>query len=124
MNRMHASLRKATLVAAVLGSLALRAAPSHAADEATVKLFNAQCSSCHGKDGRGQTTAGKPLNVKDWTDPKSFKGITDGKIREQIRTGTKGPDGKERMTSFKKLTDEQVTALIAYVHTLAAAAKK
>lgn len=99
---------------AVLGT-ASRAAP----DEATAKLFKARCSTCHGLDGKGDTTPGKAAGVKDWTDGKTIAAMTDAQIEERIRTGTKAPDGKERMPPFPKLSDDQVKALRAHVRSLA-----
>lgn len=110
----------ATVLITVLGV----APGARAADEPTIKLFKAQCSSCHGLDGRGQTTAGKPLGVKDWTDGKILKATSDDKIKELMRTGAKGKDGKQTMTPFKKGTPEQVTALIAYVRELGGQKRK
>ena len=98
--------------------------PAHAADEATVKLYKTQCSTCHGLDGRGQTTAGKPLGVKDWSDGKTLKTTSDDRIKELMRTGAKGKDGKQSMTPFKKITDQQVAALIAYVRELGGQKRK
>jgi mono/diheme cytochrome c family protein len=90
---------------------------ARADDDPVLKLFKSQCSTCHGKDGKGQTTAGKAAGVKDWTDGKTLKTLTDAQFVEQVRSGKKGDDGKEKMPPFKKLTDEQVKSLIAYVRT-------
>jgi cytochrome c2 len=43
------------------------AATASADDAATIKVFKAQCATCHDVDGKGHTTAGKKLNVKDGT---------------------------------------------------------
>lgn len=91
------------------------AAAGPAEDAATAKLYKAQCSSCHGLDGKGQTTAGKKLNLKDWTDGKTLPALSDEKAKAIIREGVKGPDGKQNMAPYKKLTDEQVSALVAYI---------
>ena len=93
------------------------AAIAHADDDPMIKLYKSQCSTCHGKDGKGQTTAGKAAGVKDWTDGKTLKALTDAQFIEQVRKGKKGDDGKEKMPPFKKLTDEQVKSLIVYVRT-------
>lgn len=104
-------MRTFMLCVAILGS----AAVARADVDPVVKLFKAQCSTCHGKDGKGQTTAGKAAGVKDWTDGKTLKTLTDAQFVDQVRKGKKGDDGKEKMPPFKKLTDEQVKSLIAYV---------
>ena len=93
----------------------LIASPALADDAATLKLFKAQCASCHGLDGKGQTTAGKKVGVKDWTDPKVLKPLSDADVIKAISGGKKGDDGKERMAPFAKLGDEKIKALVAYI---------
>lgn len=107
---MMKSIRRIVL----LGLLAL-AGHAHA-DEATVKLYKAQCATCHGLDGKGQTTAGKKVGVKDWSDPKTLKAMSDAQIDKAIRTG-KTEGGKELMPSFVKLGDDKIKALVAYIRT-------
>ena len=43
------------------------------------------CASCHGKDGKGQTKAGKMAGVKDQTDPKYQATLTDEKMFKSIK---------------------------------------
>lgn len=120
------SIGKSLSILAIVACAALGSSrAAQATDEATIKLFKAQCSTCHGLDGRGQTTAGKPLGVKDWTDGRTLKATSDAKIKELLRNGAKGKDGKQTMTPVKKgVTDEQVAALIAYVRELGAGKSK
>lgn len=97
----------------------LRLGQAKATDDATVKLFRAQCATCHGVDGKGKTTAGKELGVLDWSDGKTIPGMSDAQIEKVIREGSsKGKDGKTRMPPFPKLSGEQIKALVAYVRTL------
>ena len=93
------------------------ASPARADDAATLKLFKAQCATCHGLDGKGQTTAGKKVGTKDWTDPKVLKALPDADVEKAIRTGKNGDDGKELMPSFTKLGDDKIKALAAYIRT-------
>ena len=106
-------------LAATLAALLLCAgAPLASADPPapeTLKLFKSQCATCHGLDGKGQTTVGKKNGVKDWTDGKTLKTFTDAKIRELLATGNKGKDGKQKMPAFKKFTPAQVDAILQYV---------
>ncbi len=104
----------ALLALAVFGAVSL-AAP----DETAAKLFKARCATCHGVDGRGDTTAGRAAGVKDWTDGKTLKALSDAQIEQTIRTGVKAPDGKDRMPPFPKLTDDQIKALREHVRSLA-----
>jgi mono/diheme cytochrome c family protein len=104
------------LFAAVL-ALGVGARGAGAAEDAA-KTFRAKCANCHGEDGKGQTTMGKKLSIKDWTDAKAMKGLTDEKITSTIKDGVKGDDGKDKMKPFAgKLTDDQIGALVAYVKT-------
>lgn len=107
-----------TLLQATL-ALATFATPllAYADDAATIKVFKAQCATCHGIDGKGHTTPGKQFNMKDWGDGKTLDKLSDGEVDKMIRGGNVGDDGKERMPAFAKLGDAQIKALIAYIRT-------
>ena len=78
--------------------------------------WDKQCASCHGKDGKGETKAGKKADVKDLTDAKYQASFTDDQATQQIRDGMKDKTGKERMKPFRdKLSDDEMKALTAYV---------
>ena len=84
-------------------SMSLRAAEAAA-------NWSQHCASCHGKDGKGATTMGKKLAVKDYTKEQSF---SDAEAAAAIK------DGKEKMKGFKdKLSDADIKALVAYVRSL------
>ena len=91
------------------------ASVARADDAATLKLFKAQCATCHGLDGKGKTTAGQKVGTKDWSDPKVLKPLSDPDVQKAIRTGKNGDDGKELMPSFAKLGDDKLKALVAYI---------
>ena len=114
--RLLGAFLAALTIFAIAGALLLPSGPVEAAaDEATVKVFKAQCATCHGLDGKGDTTVGKKVGVKDWTDGKTLKAMTDADIKALIRSGKKGDDGKERMPSYTKLSDDTVVGLVKYV---------
>lgn len=73
-------------------------------------LYAAKCAICHGKDGRGLPnwrSKGQP----DFTDAKWQKSRTDA----QIADATKNGKGKF-MPAFKaKMSDEEITAVVARV---------
>jgi cytochrome c553 len=74
------------------------------------------CSSCHGKDGKGQTKAGRMAEVKDMTDAKNQAAFDDAAAFKQIKEGLKDKNGKDRMKPFAdKLTDDEINALIKHV---------
>ncbi|CAN5842633.1 hypothetical protein BH11MYX2_BH11MYX2_10300 [soil metagenome] len=81
-------------------------------DAATAKDYGAKCSMCHGADGRGQTAMGKKLNVKDWTDGKTLKDMSDTEVSKEIQLG------KKMMPGFPALDAEALKAMVAFVRTL------
>ena len=87
------------------------AAPLCAADGQ--KLFNMNCASCHGADGKAQTAAGKMLGARDLSTSK----LSDAEIENQIvNGGVKDANGKSKMPAFKdRLKPEEITALVAHV---------
>lgn len=87
-----------------------------AADAAT--NWTKHCASCHGKDGKGETKAGRMAGVKDQTDAKYQAGLKDDAMFAAIKDGLKD-GGKEKMKPFKeKLTDDEIKALVAHVQAL------
>jgi cytochrome c553 len=90
--------------------------PSRAAD--VQANWAKHCASCHGKDGKGQTKAGRMAGVKDQTDAQYQSGLADDKMFAAIKDGLTA-DGKEKMKPFKdKLSDDEIKALVAHVRTL------
>lgn len=77
------------------------------------------CASCHGKDGKGETKAGKKAEVKDLTDARYQASLTDEAMFKQIKEGMKDKNGKEKMKPFgDKLGDDEIKALAAHVRSL------
>jgi mono/diheme cytochrome c family protein len=100
----------------VLFSLAALTTLAQAADVAA--NWDANCNSCHGKDGKGATKAGRMAGAKDFTDAAYQKSFTDEKAFEGVKNGIKDDKGKEKMKSFAdKLTDDEIKALVAQVRT-------
>lgn len=76
-------------------------------------LFNRNCASCHGEDGKAQTDVAKAMKEKptDLTD-KAMHGITDGEIYWVITNGIK----KSGMPAFQsKATDNERWQMTVYV---------
>ena len=80
--------------------------------------WDKNCAACHGKDGKGQTTVGKKLEIKDFTDAKAQASFTDAQATKAIKEGiTK--DGQLKMKAFgDKLSDDEIKALVAQVRSL------
>ncbi len=99
--------------AAALTAALLAAAPAAAAD-ARSESFQTYCSVCHGDDGRGQTEEGKKKGARDLTNARWQDKVDDARL---VRSVTKGHD---KMPAFeKKLSADEIKALVAEVRTLA-----
>jgi cytochrome c6 len=71
---------------------------------------------CHGADGKGQTKAGKKLDLKDYTSAEVQAKMTDEEIIKAITDGVTDEKGKERMKAYKdELSADEITDLLAYV---------
>lgn len=80
--------------------------------------WNQHCASCHGKDGSGNTMMGKKLGVKDYRDATVQASFSDAEAAKAIKEGVK-KDGKQKMKPYgDKLSDADITALVAYVRSL------
>jgi cytochrome c553 len=98
------------LVSCLALGTALRAADAK-------ELWTKNCKSCHGEDGKGQTTMGKKAGCKDYTDPKVQEAMKDDKAFKSTKEGMKEGD-KELMKPFAgKLTDDEIKVLIAHMRT-------
>lgn len=108
-------MKKPLLLTAGIAAVALTA-PLRAAD--VQENWTKHCASCHGKDGKGETKAGKKAGVKDQTDPKYQATLNDEKMFLSVKNGLK-EDNKEKMKPFAdKLTDEEIKALVGHVRSL------
>ena len=80
------------------------------------KMFGYDCAMCHGAagDGKGDMVESMKLTVKDWRDPQSLAGMTDGELYEVI---TKG---RGKMTGEgDRLPPDKVWNMVNYVRSLA-----
>ena len=105
----------ATGTGLVLASMVFLAAPPQAS--ATLAgdagaTFMAKCAACHGKDGSGNTTAGKGMGVKDLRSAE-VQGQSDAQLTAIIG------EGKGKMPGYEKtLGADAVKGLVAYVRGL------
>jgi mono/diheme cytochrome c family protein len=93
-------------------ALAATTAALSAADAAA--NWDKSCKSCHGADGKGDTTMGKKLDIKDFTDAKVQAAFTDAQLTKSIKEGVKDAD-KTKMKAYTDLTDDEIKALVAKV---------
>lgn len=84
-------------------------------------VWQAQCSSCHGRDGKGQTRVGRRAGAKDFTDHEYQKSFSDELAFHYTKTGLTR-DGRELMKPFGKglsedegLTDAEIKALVGFL---------
>jgi mono/diheme cytochrome c family protein len=74
--------------------------------------FKANCATCHGPDGSGDTSIGKSLNIPDLRSAEVQK-LSNTEIATVIS------DGKNGMPPFKNLSKDQINSLIKYIRGLA-----
>jgi cytochrome c6 len=76
-------------------------------------IFKSKCSVCHGADGKGQTTMGKNLHLKDLGSEEVQK-QKDEALEEVLEKG------KGKMPAYKgKLKEEEIDALVKFIRTFA-----
>jgi cytochrome c553 len=102
---------------AIIG-VSLLFAPVAATSAEIPANWTKHCASCHGKDGKGQTNAGRKVGARDQTDPKYQQSFTDEMMIKAIKDGVIAK-GKEKMKPFAaKLSDDEIKLLVAYIRTL------
>ena len=78
--------------------------------------WDTHCKKCHGEDGKGQTTMGKKLSAKDYTDPKVQKELKDEDMLKIIKEGSKAKDGTTLMKGYADvLSADENKAFIGYI---------
>lgn len=82
------------------------------AADTTADVFKSKCASCHGADGKGDTPAGKKMNVKDFASDDVQK-QSDADLAGVIEKGKKPMPGYEG-----KVTKEQIDGLVKWIRTL------
>ena len=80
------------------------------------KYYGYDCAMCHGAngDGKGEVAIDEKLKLKDYTDPATLQGMTDGELFYIIKNG-KGqmpPEGN-------RLKAPQLWSLVNYIRSLA-----
>jgi mono/diheme cytochrome c family protein len=76
--------------------------------------FDAQCAKCHGKDGRAHTTRGRLSHARDIANAAWQNEVSDERLFNSV---TKGK-GKNMPAYGKKLSEDQIDALVRYVRQL------
>lgn len=109
-------MRNALRLLAAVAVIGL-ALPAQAADPATVTLYKTKCAACHAADGTASTPAGQKLNTRSFMLPEIMKAPD----KDLLEITAKG---KNKMPGFeKKLTEDQMKSLVAYIRELTKAKK-
>jgi mono/diheme cytochrome c family protein len=80
------------------------------------ELWREECASCHGRDGKGETRAGKRAGAPDMTKAEFHESASDEQAFKSVKEGIIDEKGAERKKPFgEHLTDEQIEALVEYL---------
>lgn len=92
----------------MLSAALLLATPLAFGDAA--ELYTSKCKSCHGADGKGQTTMGKKSKAKDYTTAEGQKWTDEEGVKAIL-------EGVEKMKGFKEkgVTESDAKELVAYI---------
>jgi cytochrome c6 len=98
---------------AILVALCLTAlTPPARAQDSGADTFKAKCQMCHGADGLGNTPVGKMAKIVSLKDP-TVVNATNADLFAVVK------NGKNKMPANNgKLTEDQMTAVVAYIRTL------
>ena len=84
--------------------------------------YDANCVGCHGATGKGDGPAAAALNPKpgDMTDAKAMKALSDKFLFDIIKDGGAAQKKSPIMPgSAKKLNDQEISDIVAYIRSLA-----
>lgn len=86
------------------------------AQRSAKSLYRRQCSSCHGPDGRAQTSKGKFSHARDLADAKWQDDVTDERIFNSIMNGR---NVRGNMPSFgDRFSEAEINGLVKFVRDL------
>jgi cytochrome c6 len=105
-------------VATVASSGAEGPADEKSASPATppAELWQRHCAKCHGADGKGDTSLGRRLGVKDYTSARVQAKLKDSQMAESTISGIYDHEGQARMRAYRgEFTPQEVAELVAYI---------
>ena len=99
---------KLTIKASLLATALMIAAPAAYGDGAA--NYATKCASCHGADGKGQTTMGKKQKAKDYTTAEGQKWTDEEGVKAIL-------EGKEKMKGYKDkgITEADAKDLVKFI---------
>ena len=108
---------KKTFITGAIVTIAILAANTTSAEDGKA-LYEKHCVKCHGADGKGETKMGKKLQAKDYSNPKTWEGLTDTAAIKSVKEGFQDKEGKVIMKPTEGLTDADAKAIVEYMKTL------
>ena len=81
-------------------------------------LYEKDCSKCHGADGKGNTKMGQKVGARDYSNPKTWEGLTDATAVKAVKEGVKDKEGKVVMKPVEGVTDADAKAMVEHMKTL------
>jgi mono/diheme cytochrome c family protein len=101
---------KRTVLLFAIVAMMLAPLAAFAADGAAV--YKAKCATCHGPDGKGETSIGKSMKLRSLGSADVQK-ATDADLPKVIS------DGKGKMPAYKgKLSDDEIKGVVAFLRSL------
>ena len=102
------------LLALICSSSFAHAEPAPARTAA--QLYRRYCVSCHGSDGKSQTSKGRFNHARNLTDPQWQADVSDERIFNSIMNGR---DVSGNMPAFsRKLNEKEINSLVTFVRGL------
>ena len=103
---------KRTLILVLAVSIAVLILPRSAAAADGGAVYKAKCAMCHGADGKGETTMGKNLKLRDLGSAEVQK-----QTNEELEKIIAG--GKGKMPGYKgKVSEADIDAVVKFIRTL------
>ncbi len=104
-------MKKTWKVAATVCLVGLAATPAIAQNNG-MDLYQSKCQMCHGRDGTGNTPAGRAIKAFSFKSPALMK-ASDAELIMAVK------NGKGRMPAYSgKLSEAQIKAAISYIRKL------
>ena len=89
---------------------------SYAGDIDAQGLWDKHCKKCHGDTGAGDTKLGEKLEIGDYTKAETLADVSDEELFSDTKNGVEGT----KMPAFeKKLSDDEINALVAHIRAMA-----
>ena len=109
-------MRLCTLMFIVVCIATFARATANNATRSAPQLYRRYCISCHGPDGRAQTSKGKFSHARDFTDAKWQDEVSDERIFNSIMNGR---NVRGNMPPFsRKINEKEVDSLVHFVRRL------